>query len=98
MKTKEVKKKKIVKKEAKEQLLGKVTHYYNNIKVAIIKLKVDLKTGAEIHIVGANTDFKQLVGSMQIEHEEVKKAKKGKLIGLKVKKKVHEDNTVYLVK
>ncbi len=90
-KTKEKKKKK----EKKGKEIGKVTHYFDNISVAVIKLKKQLKTGDKIRIKGSTTDFEEPVKSMQIEHEQVDKAGKGKSIGLKVKDKVRENDKVY---
>jgi len=83
--------------EQKEKLIGKVTHYFNNISVAVIELKDTLKVGDVIHIKGATTDFTQEVESMQIEHENVDTAKKGQAIGLKVNEPVRENDDVYKV-
>jgi len=84
--------------EKKEKLIGKITHYFAKIKVGIIELKKPLKAGEIIHVKGATSDFEQKVDSMQVEHEDVKKAKKGAAIGLKVKDKVREGDQVYKVK
>ncbi len=81
-----------------ETLIGKITHYFGKISVAIIKLDSgELNVGDTIHIKGHTTDFTQTVGSMQIEHETIEKAKKGDDIGLKVDSKVHEHDEVYRV-
>lgn len=81
-----------------EKPIGKITHYFSNIGVAVIDLENTLKEGDEIRITGGeNTDFTQTVGSMQIEHEEVKSAKKGDSVGMKVKEKVREGYNVYKV-
>jgi putative protease len=48
-------------------------------------------------IKGATTDFEQIVGSMQIEHQNIETARKGQEIGLKVKEKVRRGDTVYKV-
>lgn len=83
-------------KEKKEELIGKITHYFDKIEVGIIELsKGKLAAGDEIHVKGTTTDFDQVVDSMQIEHEQVKTAKKGDAIGLKVKDKVREGDEVY---
>jgi translation elongation factor EF-1alpha len=83
-------------KEPKEELIGKITHYFDKIEVGIIEIsKGKLAVGDEIHIKGATTDFEQAVDSMQIEHEQVQTAKKGDAIGLKVKDKVREGDEVY---
>ena len=83
--------------ERKEELVGKVTHYFGKIEVGIIELSKELKVGDTIHIKGSTTDFEQKVESMQIEHENVEKAKKGDAIGLKVKEKAREGDEVYKV-
>jgi putative protease len=80
------------------KLIGKITHYFSNIEVAVVDLTAPLKVGDTIRIVGGQeTDFEQEVASMQIEHEEVKSAKKGDAVGMKVKEKVHEGYKVYKI-
>ena len=81
----------------KEKLIGKITHYFGKINVAIVKLSSALKAGDKVHIKGGSTDFEQDISSMQIEHENLEKAKKGDEIGLKVDEKVREGDEVYLV-
>jgi putative protease len=93
--------KKESKEEAKEEKLGeevgKVTHYFTKIGVAVIELSGDLKEGDKIRIKGATSDFKQPVKSMQIEHEKIEEAKAGQSIGMKVKEHAREGDTVYKV-
>lgn len=80
-----------------EKLIGKITHYFGKIEVAIVELSDVLKVGDKIHIKGHSTDFEQDVSSIQIEHENVEEAKKGDVIGIKVDEKVREGDEVYLV-
>lgn len=80
-----------------EKLIGKITHYFNKIQVAIIELTEEIKIGDKIHIKGHNTDFEQDITSMQIDRVDVEKAKKGDAIGLKVDEKVREGDEVYLI-
>lgn len=81
-----------------EKETGKVTHYFTKIGVGVIKIeKGALNVGDKIHIKGATTDFEQNISSMQIEHEQVEKAKKGQSIGLKVEQPVRENDKVYKV-
>jgi translation initiation factor IF-2 len=77
--------------------IGKVTHFFSKINVAVIELKATLSVGDRIRVQGPTTDFEQTVDSMQIEHENVKTAKAGQSIGLKVKERVREKDTVYKV-
>jgi len=80
------------------KLIGKITHYFGNIEVAVIELTDTLKVGDTIRIVGGeDTDFTQTVESMEIEHEKVETAKKGQSIGLKAEQKVREGYNVYKV-
>ncbi len=83
--------------EKKEELVGKITHYFGKIEVGIVELSKPLKVGDTLHIKGSTTDFEQEVDSMQIEHENIDKAKKGDVIGMKVKDKVKEGDEVYKV-
>jgi translation elongation factor EF-1alpha len=78
------------------QLIGKVTHYFGKIGVAVIELTNTLKQGDTIRIVGGEmVDFTQAVESIEIEHQKVPKAKAGDSIGLKVSQKVREGYRVY---
>jgi len=80
------------------QEIGQVTHYYSKIGVAIIRLDSSLKVGERIAIVGSTTDLEQDVKSMQVEHQSISEAKAGDLVGLKVKDKVREGDTVFIIK
>jgi translation initiation factor IF-2 len=80
-----------------ENVVGKVTHYFPKIGVAVIMLEGDLSNGNEIHIRGAHTDFCQTVTSMQVEHTTIEKATKGQDIGMKVSRNVHAGDVVYRV-
>ena len=78
-----------------DEKVGRVSHYYLKIGVAIIDLEGALKVGDNISIKGAKTDFTQTVASMQIEHQNIDEAKAGDSIGLKVDDVVREGDAVY---
>ena len=81
-----------------EQLIGVVSHYWGKVEVAGVEITDgELCVGDEIHIVGAHDDFTQKVASMQIEMQDIEKAKKGDSVGLKVVQKVHEHDKVYKI-
>jgi len=80
-----------------EEEVGEVAHYFPKISVAVIALKAPLAVGDKIAIRGVTTNFQQAVGSMQIEHENVTKAKAGQSIGLKVEQRVREKDRVFKV-
>jgi putative protease len=81
--------------EIEGQLIGKITHYFGKIAVAVIELSDTLKVGDTIRIVGGETDFNQTVESMEVEHQKVQEAKAGESVGLKVDQKVREGYSVY---
>ncbi len=81
---------------AEEKLIGRITHYFSHLSVCAIGLTDgELKMGDTIHISGKITEFTQTVGSMQIEHQNINKAEKGKVVGVKVKEKVRINDRVF---
>ncbi len=82
---------------AEEKLIGKISHFFNNISVGIIELAGNLKVGDKIRISGSSTDFEQAVDSMQVEHKDVSEAKSGDAVGIKVAQKVKEGDSVYKI-
>ncbi|MFA5104685.1 MAG: hypothetical protein WC527_05875 [Candidatus Margulisiibacteriota bacterium] len=96
-KTKKVPKtKKPTKKAKKEKLVGKIEHIFEKIHVVTTTLKNPIKVGDIIHIKGHTTDLVQTVESMQIEHEDVQKAKKGDGVGIKISGIVRDTDNIYL--
>lgn len=82
--------------QAEETQVGKVTHYFAKIGVAVIEVtEGSIKVGDEIHVKGHTSDFKQKVSSMQIEHEKVELAEPGQSIGVKVNEPVRANDSVY---
>jgi len=82
--------------KTEEKLVGRITHYYSHLGVGIIELTGgELKVGDVIHVKGKHTDFTQSVDSIQIEHQDVPRAEKGKVVGIKVAEKVHEHDQVF---
>ncbi|MEM2917269.1 MAG: translation elongation factor-like protein [Candidatus Bathyarchaeia archaeon] len=83
--------------ELKLENVGKVTHFFTKISVAIVELTGTLSIGDKILIKGPTTNLEQTVDSMQIEHKNVQTAKKGDSIGLKVNERVREGDIVYKI-
>jgi cytidylate kinase len=75
--------------------IGRVTHFFSKISVAVVELTAPLAVRDTVVFKGPNTDFEQVVDSMQIEHENVERAEAGQSIGLKVTQRVRETDTVY---
>ncbi len=74
--------------------LGKISHFYDKISVAIVEVLGTIKVGDKVKIQGKN-EFEQEIKSMQIEHKQVETAKKGDSIGMKVDQPVKKGDEVY---
>jgi len=82
-----------------EEEIGRVTHYFSKIGVAVIEITAEsLKVGETIRIKGHSSDFTQSVESLQLEHLSVPEVKKGVSAGIKVKEHVREGDKVYKTK
>lgn len=76
--------------------VGEVTHYYGNVKVAIVKFNQNVSKGSKVTFQGATTDFSQEISSMEFDHKPINTAPTGKEVGIKVKDKVRDGDGVYL--
>lgn len=65
--------------------------------MALKILKGEIKTGDKLHYKGHTTDFVEKIKSIQIEHNNVEKAKAGDSIGIKIENKVRKHDKVYKV-
>lgn len=75
--------------------IGKVTHFYGKINVAIVKLAASIKLGDVLRFKGRKGEFVQTVTSMQFNHKPIEKAGRGKEIGLQVNQKVEQNDLVF---
>ena len=75
--------------------IGKVTHFFDRLSVAVISLSSGLKLGDRVQFHGPHTDFQQEITSMQGEHEAVEKVKKGKEVAVKVDQPVRKGDTLH---
>ncbi len=81
-----------------EEPIGVVTHYYNHLSVAVVRLDTgSLEVGDSVRFLGHTTDFRQRVDSLQIEHEAVSEVGRRQAFGVKVKEPVREHDVVYKV-
>ena len=77
--------------------VGRVTHFFNNISVAVLELDGELKTGDRICILGRITDFEQPVGSMEIDHQPVFTVQAGQEVAIKVLMPARAGDVVYRI-
>ena len=81
-----------------EEKVGVIAGYFSKIGVAAVNLTDgSLSVGDKILVKGSTTDFQQIVSSIQIEHNAVQKAEKGKSVGIKVNDKVRSNDAVYKI-
>jgi translation initiation factor IF-2 len=80
-----------------ENRIGKVTHYFDRIGVAVLGLTDKIQVGDTVRFLGHSTDFTQEVSSLQIEHQNVAEAKPGQDVALKVNQKVHPNDAVFKI-
>jgi len=79
-----------------KQDIGEVVNYYSKVKAAEIRLWHPLKVGEEIVVQGPTTgSITQRVESLQIEHKNILKARKGENVGISLKSKVRPGDIVY---
>jgi translation initiation factor IF-2 len=80
-----------------ENPVGRVTHYYNRIGVAVLETSSELNIGDTILFLGHTTDFVQHVTSMQINHAPVQSVGAGQEVAIKVDEPVRKSDEAYLV-
>ncbi|MBL7142282.1 MAG: hypothetical protein ISS83_01260 [Candidatus Pacebacteria bacterium] len=77
------------------KLIGRITHFFGHIGVAVIEVSDRLRIGDTIRIVGGDTDFEHKVDSMEVDHQKVREASRGNSVGIKVPQRVHEGYKVF---
>jgi len=80
-----------------DKRVGKVTHYFDHLNVAVLALTEGIRVGDTLHFQGHSTDFTQAITSLQIEHKAVESAKPGEDVAMKVEQRVHPNDAVFRV-
>ncbi len=75
-------------------VIGKVTHWYDKLGVAVIKLEGPLNVGDTVKVSRGDDEFEETISSMQIDHAEVSGGKKGDEIAVKLSQKAKEGSTL----
>ena len=79
-----------------DKQIGIVTHWYDKIGVAVVKLSSKLSKGDRILVRKSDEEFKDTVASLQIDHEDVSSAKKGDDAAIKLSQRAKEGASVFL--
>lgn len=80
----------------KNNLVGKVVHWYDKIGVAVVELKNNLNLGDKVKIKHGDEEFEDTIASMELDHKPVKSGKKGQGVAVKLSQKTREGSEVYL--
>ena len=80
-----------------EKRIGRISHYFDKVQVAVIDLSENINLGDKISIKGYTTDFSQNVESMQINKVNIISANPGDEIGLKILERVRINDDVFLI-
>ncbi len=74
---------------------AEITHYFPKVRAAVLKLSRPLSIGDPIWIKGRTTDFRQTVGSLQIDRRPITTARPGQDVGLEVMRDVRQGDKVF---
>jgi len=77
------------------EAIGTVTHWFDHLSVAAIRLTEPLSVGDRIHIKSHTSDVVETVTSMEIEHRKVDHAEPGDDVALAVAGRVHEHDLIH---
>ncbi len=81
-----------------EEQVGIIVKFFTKPSVAAIEVTGgSIKKGDLLRFKGHTTDFTEEVASLEIDNQSVEEAKKGDLVGIKVKERVRENDNVYQV-
>ena len=81
-----------------EEQVGVIVKFFAKPSVAAIEMTSgSITIGDLLRFKGHTTDFTEEVTSMEKDNQPVETAEKGDLIGIKVKDRVRENDTVYKV-
>lgn len=77
------------------QPIGEVTHYFDRIGVAVVRLWDRLALGDWIHFYSAHTNFVQQVESMQVDRQPISEAAANSEVAILVDSPVRKGDVIY---
>jgi len=78
--------------------VAEITHYFPRVRAAVLKLNRPLSIGDPVWIKGNTTDFRQTVGSLQIDRVPITTARPGQDAALEVMRDVRPADKVFSMK
>lgn len=79
-----------------EKQVGTVTHWYDKISVAVVKVTGKLAKGDTVKVKKGDDEFEDTISSIQIDHKDVASAKKGDDAAIKLSRPAKEGAAVFL--
>jgi len=80
-----------------ETRIGRISHFYDRLSVAVLSLTDKLNVGDKVHIKGHSTDIVQEVTSMEIEHKKVASVGPEDQVALLVNEPVKKGDAIYKI-
>jgi putative protease len=80
-----------------EVLIGRVTHYFSHLGVAVVTLEGELKVGDTVLFLGHTTDLTQSVCSIEEERRKLLEAGPGSLVAIKVDEPVRNGDRLFKI-
>ena len=81
-----------------EEQVGVVVKFFAKPSVAAIEVTAGtIRQGDPLRYKGHTTDFTEKVGSIEHDNQPIEEAKAGDLVGVKVKKRVRENDQIYKI-
>jgi translation elongation factor EF-1alpha len=78
-----------------EAFVGRIVHYYPRINVGVVQLTDgEINLGDVIHVHGKQTNLVQPVESIQVDHQNISHAEKGRYVGIKLNNRVRNHDQV----
>lgn len=74
--------------------VGTIEHYYNKIKVAVVRVEKPIRVGDWVRIRGAHDDVRARVRSIEVDHRPVDRAEPGQKVGIKLPRRAHARSAV----
>ena len=74
--------------------IGEVTHWFDHIGVAVVKLSGSLSVGDKIKIKHGEIESEDTVASMQLDHKDIASGKKGQEIAIKISNKAKPGSVI----
>lgn len=82
-----------------EVIVGRVTHYFPRVEVAVVELTDDeLRIGDSIRVLGTTSNFTQAIHSMEIDHSPVDLVRVGDEVAIRVVERARVGDLVFRIK